>query len=1059
MLRAAIRAVATSPLFETHFGDRQMKLSHNIRQLRGLAAVGLVCAFLVQTSCEDTPILKDDGQMTERPVFNVEVQSQWTAGTVMGRNGDTDVEIDAIDCRLGEKPLWLVTEISAINDSVGAESVKYASRGTATTTASFGSEFGLSAICYNGEAGADLSGWEANFASNDKVTQSGGVWSSSTRELDWMGSGRLRFFAYAPYEADGLTAAPLKLSFTVNTDIKKQTDLLTATADCSATGGGAVKLGFGHALAAVTVKSGGEMLAGKVTKVKLSGVYASGEYDMVSGKWTPAGNADGVFQTDGDYSGNLGENTEKGDDYLYVKPGTNITGNGDGLTLFMIPQSLGTGAKLTIEFTDNLTGTSSTLEAPIGGTGKSWDAGKLYAYALSTSGIVVTPVVELKNSRTGADLSAGIDSVSFAGVIKDVSMRAYVKITKPKGVTFERVVPFKLQSMVSTDADGNSWSGSWVDGLLEPDPVGGVFAPAASTVADADKPQTQVGRLVLQEQPVFNDMREKLITRAAIDAGSYSGNGTVENPYDLSQGGETANCYMVNKPGYYKIPLYYGNARNNPSAYTLVDDRTDKGMLYFVDHLNNRIENEKISLQLQAAGRELQDAMMLWSDSPGLIDHVKLLNNDYIAFRISPYTFSQGNAVIALCDNKGDIVWSWQIWATHYDWSQTYEANVSTTDPATDGGDPVVTNYTFHLAKSVLGYCDSHGASPARRMRIRMVFDMKDVGGNDLVYEPSLPDGTPVKFGQTGIIGSLAGDNTYYQWGRKDAMPGGIYDQVNHLYYQPGAGYGSVLAFSMLNKPIFDIPAGADSESHPYEFARTPNNDGLSVGEAIRHPQWFVMGTGDRVHRNHWHNDTKGGYIEEGGKMYNMWNSAAVCTGSTDSNKNLTWINAQLVTKTIYDPSPAGFHVPPGIAYTGIARPDKGYYSNTDREYESNPMQWDESKRCWRVKCNADGSGEYVSIYATGLRDMNLNDTDLAENRLPAVLEGKSWCAFSMLAYVCSSTIMQSTQQIIFFIDSRTAPGDPAPDPVNSRRTASLCGSNNAYGLTVWPASNASGKR
>lgn len=1035
-----------------------MKQSRDINPWRGFVAAGFACAFLVQTSCEDDPMKKYGGEMTDHPVFEVEVQSQWSAGTAVSRNSDTEIEIDAIDCKLGNKPLWLVTETSAINDSVGRNGEGGMSRGTATTTATFGTEFGLSAICYDGAAGTDLTGWPANFAANEKVTQSGGVWSSSTKDLDWMGSGRLRFFAYAPYEADGLKSSALKLTMTVNSDVKKQTDLLTATADCSGTGGAAVKLGFGHALAAVKVKSGSGMLAGKVTKVTVSGVCGTGEYDMVSGKWTPTGAADSKFETGSGYSADLGENAEKGDDYPYSKPGENITGDGDGLTLFMIPQDLGSGAKLAIEFVDNLTGTSSTLEASIGGTGKKWEAGKLYAYALSTSGIVVTPVVELKNSLTGADLSAEKDSVSYAGVLPNVSMKAYVKITKPKGVTFEKVVPFKVQSMVSTDAEGNSWSGRWTDGLLEPDPVGGVFAPAASAVADADKPQTQVGRLVLEEQPVFNDMREKLITKAAIDAGTFRGNGTVEDPYDLSQGGETANCYMVNKPGYYKIPLYYGNSRNNPSAYTCVDGRTEPGMLYFVDHLNNRIENGKISLQLRAGGRDFQDAMVLWSDSPGLIDHVKLLNEDYIVFRISPYTLSQGNAVIALRDNRGDIVWSWQIWATHYDWSQTYEANVSATDPSTDGGDPVVKNYTFYLAKSFLGYCDSHGASPARRMRIRMVFDLKDFGGNDLVYEPSLVNGDPVKFGQTGVIGSLAGDNTYYQWGRKDAMPGGIYDQVNHAYYQPGSGYAAVLAFSMLNKPIFDIPAGADSESHLYEFSRTPNNDGLSVGEAIRHPQWFVMGTGDNKHRNHWHNDIKGGYIGSGGIMYNMWNSAAVCTGSTDNDKKLTWVNAQMVTKTIYDPSPAGFHVPPAIAYTGIAKPDKGYYANTDREYASNQMQWDESKRCWRAKCNADGSGEYVSIYATGLRDMNLKDADLANHRLPGELNGKSWCAFSMISYICSSTLMQSMQEIIFYIDSRTKPEDPAPDPVNSRRTASICGSNNSYGLTVWPASDRSYK-
>ena len=60
----------------------------------------------------------------------------------------------------------------------------------------------------------------------------------------------------------------------------------------------------------------------------------------------------------------------------------------------MIPQELTSSAKLTLEFTDKLTNTKRTLTAKLGGKDKSWEAGKLYTYSVSSTGVVVTPIVE-----------------------------------------------------------------------------------------------------------------------------------------------------------------------------------------------------------------------------------------------------------------------------------------------------------------------------------------------------------------------------------------------------------------------------------------------------------------------------------------------------------------------------------------------------------------------------------------------------------------------------------------------------------------------------------------
>ncbi len=77
---------------------------------------------------------------------------------------------------------------------------------------------------------------------------------------------------------------------------------------------------------------------------------------------------------------------------------------------------------------------------------------------------------------------------------------------------------------------------------------------------EADKDHYATGCVLRSLATYSSKMRGSMYTNPA--------NGTAESHYDLSKGGETANCYMINAPGYYSLPLVYGNARNNPNAYT-----------------------------------------------------------------------------------------------------------------------------------------------------------------------------------------------------------------------------------------------------------------------------------------------------------------------------------------------------------------------------------------------------------------------------------------------------------------------------------------------------------
>ena len=82
------------------------------------------------------------------------------------------------------------------------------------------------------------------------------------------------------------------------------------------------------------------------------------------------------------------------------------------------------------------------------------------------------------------------------------------------------------------------------------------------------------------------------------------------------------------------------------------------------------------------------------------------------------------------------------------------------------------------------------------------------------------------------------------------------------------------------------------------------------------------------------------------------------------------------------------------------------------------------------------------SLYATGMRDMNVLDID----KIPSELKGTTWAAYSMITYLCSSNLNSNKQTLIFYLDNRKS-----NDLSGGRSFGSCAGSNNSYGFTVWP--------
>ena len=272
-------------------------------RLYGIMTGMLSCMLVLSVSS----CVKDDfdryHDVSDALSFKVEVSDGWSEAA----SASSTTSIRRMSQSTDAEPLYLVTKVSD-SAPVSAES-GVVTRGTPVENDDpmKTGGFGLSAICYTGSwpAEGSTNSWTTNFAHNLNVTMQDGKWKAPGK-LEWPGSGNIRFFAYYPYSEysngcithskEDAKGAPV-LTYTVPDDVKKQPDLLWVVADHSgkSTGDGSVALKFQHALTAVKIKCGKDMLAGKISKVEISGIYSKGELVIGSDKWTVLDNPEAKY--------------------------------------------------------------------------------------------------------------------------------------------------------------------------------------------------------------------------------------------------------------------------------------------------------------------------------------------------------------------------------------------------------------------------------------------------------------------------------------------------------------------------------------------------------------------------------------------------------------------------------------------------------------------------------------------------------------------------------------------------------------------------------------------
>lgn len=730
--------------------------------------------------------------------------------------------------------------VAGIDDDLTNDNA-VATRAKITTTSTLGK---FSAIAYRGSSATGIS--TTPWFHNAEVNADGTL--ATTQLWSWS-EPYARFYAVYPQVTTAyskLTLSPASNTSTpyvnieVEPGVQNQKDLMTACTGTTpihyATQGTApaVPLQFQHAMTAIRFKIG-DRLSGthKITKIEIVGAKSKGKFTLPSSVQATTGasfnsawsdvSTPATFTLDGisvNTSGHVNE--------------TIVGKDNDNFTFYMIPQTLSSDVKVKVYF-DNQA--SPAIVAPFAGT---WKAGTTKTYALSQS------ATNLKYTFTATTATV---ATSDDGATTTYDITSYVNDDSQ-----QRAVKWKV---VGYDADGDgtfsmSEKPAWLRSLDGEGGSGTNITETHTATFNANE------RNLLKER---NEAMQNATPVSNYNLSNSSGASAIQN---------TANCYVIDAPGTYRIPLVYGNAikngSNNTSAYKttvtggFVPGYTEELTLdNFLDHNNQKITSPYINEQNSA--RPATQAEIVWSDVSGIVSNATVTGSgqsSFLEFTVNKDQLVNGNAVIAVKNALGTVMWSWHLWFT----PKSSLDKIAMTSAGK----------TYNFSSDNLGwkYTSWWGGTKDRTVVVKLEQQAEVGTKKEATVTLTQKKGKDERIG----YGNL------YQWGRKDAIPGTDALYPAGFTYN-GSGYTTVgPQESEYNKP----------ENKARMEART-------IGLSIQKPGEMLPKVG-------------GGKLSWFYKQYiNLW--------STDNNKFDGSVRDGK--KTIYDPSPVGFKVPDAYAFEGFS--------------------------------------------------------------------------------------------------------------------------------------------
>lgn len=489
-------------------------------------------------------------------------------------------------------------------------------KGSPVTTEKFHQTMGISAYRYKGSWTEELT---PDFIYNEIVKEEDG-WTTDHR---WPGSAyNIRFFAYAPYGCEGLTlsgkdhAGSPQLTYVVPSDVQNQTDLVAAaTGELAGNSNADAGISFSHILTALRIVTADDILPGTISEITLKNIYGAGTYSYATGSWEPSDNTDFTISRE------------------IITDGTADQALADGeYTFMMIPQILPAEAELNITFKEKATSTTHNLTASIAGI--DFPTGQTVTFRISTSSISIEPTLEVT-----------MPEFTHEGGTLNFSVRSFATVTSA-GSSETIAMPWEA-SFVEEDGNGGYMTvdqPEWITGIT----LNGEGGTNSQEFSISIKPQE-----VSYETPHDDALKEAEPVSGIFDLSTNGGTEPMS----------TSNCYIVNAPGTYSLPLVYGNAikngANNSSAYTTEIAGLSEN---FVNHRNAYITDPYI---YNNSNCEPDNATLVWQDAKNLVNGIRLDDaKQNLIFTIDQETIKEGNAVIALKNSSNEVMWSWHIWVT-----------------------------------------------------------------------------------------------------------------------------------------------------------------------------------------------------------------------------------------------------------------------------------------------------------------------------------------------------------------------------------------------------------
>ena len=524
----------------------------------------------------------------------------------------------------------------------------------------------------------------------------------------------------------------------------------------------------------------------------------------------------------------------------------------------------------------------------------------------------------------------------------------------PAGTLYKTGLPLSDYSYARADIYGNlslDENGKivWLEGL--PEEIASLATPVTvnnGTLTNAANGNgTFTASVKANTAPVIESVESELLSHARAMKAKGTNGFSASSPQDLSlydiedltrprSSGKptTANCYVVDRAGWYMFPLVYGNAidysregaplySNGVNRYAYKDETTTANTgTYF--HNFQRFDATSVTTGLIGSPYILDDlslvtddveAVVVWEDVAGaeyaMVQNVSITEMPsslyktvdgtvkstvpYIKFQVPVGSVNEdveiepalrvtgvrpGNAVIAV-RRKSDsmILWSWHIWLTD-GWDKDGDGKGDGLSPLTVQTRSSGVATANEMMPVNLGWCDAnttrHYHDRVWYIRLRQSEGIYGEEPLSIVY----------KVIQTTAPGVTISGGTYYQWGRKDPfLPtrGSVVTATT-----------TTVTSTILNKESYS-PSG-------YVLVNAANTAVSYSGSAANNASLSIR----NPYIHYYHNNN--GWMSSA--VYNLWNMA-----NTIANTKVTTAD-YIVYKTVYDPCPPGYCIPHSRAYT-----------------------------------------------------------------------------------------------------------------------------------------------